>query len=123
MRFLEYPAGAGGAALLLLRASTALLLVVVLGDLHHVISPGSIALYLVIALLVIGYATRLAAGICCVVSLALLLWWADVPVLLIVTHAMDAVALTLLGPGALSLDSCLHGRRTLSAFSTRSTKE
>ncbi len=69
--------------------------------------------YILAIALSIGFCTRFAAGLCAA-ALLLLVWpigWAaPLPYLI---HALDAFALALIGPGALSIDALLFGRRTM----------
>lgn len=112
--FAEYPSGASGVALLLLRTSLSLLLVSVL-----VYSSGSYALSThivmdcLVAAIILGVFTRTSATLCAGTSITLLLTRVDAPLLLAITHLVDAVALILLGPGAYSFDAALFGRRTI----------
>jgi hypothetical protein len=103
----------------MLRGSACALLLVVLGDLAFSEGFWTLPAYLVVVALAIGYRTRAAAGLCAAVSLWLLFRWPTVSPVLIVTHVMDALALMLLGPGAISIDAHLYGRRVISTTSTR----
>lgn len=105
--FPAYPAGVGGVALLLLRASAA-------AGLLSVYSPGVAASMLLTTLaiaVVLGVATRVAASFGAVIALFVLGDGAiDLPH---VTSFLDAAALALIGPGALSIDAIRFGRKTI----------
>jgi hypothetical protein len=111
--FFHYPAGAAGLALLLLRASAAMLLAVGLQREIGLQTLWVITNYVVITALAVGYRTRIAAGAFAALAISLPGFSDIVLTPLVVTHALDAFALLLLGPGAFSLDAMVYGRRVV----------
>jgi hypothetical protein len=111
--FSAYPAGFAGSALLLFRASMALFLTVS--------PPRQFTSHLWPALVVdviaiaigIGLYTRIFALLSAFAGLIFAVSGACTEPMLLVTHAFDAVALALIGPGAFSLDARLFGRATI----------
>ena len=109
-----FPTGLPGLALLLLRASVALALLAH-GYLQRQSLPGWAqgAVILVSLVLSVGYLTPIVA----ITGLAAhaFMWWVlgpgSPPAL--TTILLDTVALTLLGPGAYSIDSYRFGRRVV----------
>jgi hypothetical protein len=108
-----FPSGVAGLGLLLLRLSAALLLVSILIDIDRTYPWAPLPLGAVAIAISLGLATRIAAGLCAAVTPFLLIEDCGAPGLLVATHALDALALLLLGPGALSIDARLFGRRTI----------
>ena len=111
--FFAFPRGVAGVALLLLRLSVVTFLV---------IGPAIRAdfgpwwpsfLYVLSALLVAGFGTRIAAALC--VAGAVLAAWSTGGALWqpFFVHGLDAAALALIGPGAYSVDAVNFGRRTM----------
>jgi hypothetical protein len=107
-----FPTGLPGLALLLLRVSVAIaaVLSIYAADAPHWLQGSAI---LVAAGLLAGYLTPFVAGFAIV--LQVLIWfgagfdtttWAAVV-------SLDAIALTLVGPGAYSVDAYLFGRRVV----------
>jgi len=110
--FSAYPAGIAGAALLVLRISVIFAL---LSRPSHTFEleayPSIITLPLILAL-ALGILTRIA----CFMTLAavsLLPGALPMPANLPVTEILDALALMMAGPGALSVDAYIFGRATI----------
>lgn len=111
--FSAYPAGLAGAALLLFRCSLALFLATSASGLLSLSHWPALLLDAFAIALLLGIATRTVAGLAAAgAATALLLGACGAPALL-ATHAIDAAALALIGPGAFSLDSRLFGRSTI----------
>jgi putative oxidoreductase len=112
--FSMFPSGLPGLALLLVRASVAFALLLADYGHRHVL-PGwvhGIAILLSVALSV-GYLTPIAAAIA--FAFHVLLWFgvgADSTAMAVI-FSIDAIALSLLGPGAYSIDSYRFGRRVV----------
>jgi hypothetical protein len=105
-----FPRGRAGFALILLRMSVAIGLL--MSALAHVGSRSALAAAGVLALaLAIGLATPVCAAICCVVQLALLWWVTGAVATCLVVASFVSVALSMLGPGAYSVDARIFGRR------------
>ena len=110
---IAFPAGPAGLALLLLRASLVAFLVsmpLLRADLRGwpVVAIGAVAFALAL-----GLRTRAAASLSGAVALAATFGSAPPELARYATAALAATALALLGPGALSVDSRLFGRRTV----------
>jgi hypothetical protein len=111
--FFHYPAGSAGLALLLLRMSAAMLLAVGLQREIGLQTLWVVTNYVVITALALGYRTRIAAGAFAALAISLP-GFSDIDLTpLVMTHALDALALLLLGAGAFSLDALLYGRRVV----------
>lgn len=111
--FSAYPAGSAGAALLLFRCSLALFLATSASEILSLNHWPALLLDLFAVVLGFGIATRTVAGFVAVGAvIALLLGACTTPVLLL-PHAIDAMALALIGPGAFSIDARLFGRATI----------
>lgn len=111
--FLAFPAGATGVALLLLRAAVAIALV---APPYGSIPPHSsqaVACDLLALAVATGFRTRMAASIAVVVALAVAVAASDLATVAASTFFLQAVALTMIGPGAASIDARLFGRRTV----------
>ncbi|MGK0490345.1 hypothetical protein [Sphingomonas echinoides] len=108
--FFLFPAGLTGAALLFLRASIALLLVAV--PLATEAGPAWIAFAAIILAIGIGagFCTRAAALLAIAIATAHGEW---VTPLSFLAHGLEAAALIMTGPGALSIDAWRFGRRTI----------
>jgi len=102
--FTTFPAGAPGAALLLLRCALALAHVFV------VEAPQAIRL-IVSILMCLGLLTPLIAPIAAMVALVCVWLDSNADPALCALLAVHACALSMLGPGAYSVDSRLFGRR------------
>lgn len=106
-----FPGGVAGAGLLLLRFSVATsTLLLTAAHIPASYVPHFIGVFLAIGLC-IGLQTRVAATGCLLASLLCLI--TGVAPGLAVVHAISAAALVLTGPGALSIDARLFGRRTV----------
>jgi hypothetical protein len=111
--FFAFPGGLAGTALLLLRASLVLFLVSASAVQPFSGAWATAALYLLAITITAGFHTRIAAALSAV-GLMLLVWpmgW--IPPMPYLIHALDAVALALIGPGAFSIDALMFGRRTM----------
>jgi len=108
-----YPNGAAGFALVMLRCSTALMLVGILSEIHVIPLVIKLLIDVLIVSIVLGVMTRLSALVSAVPSAILLTQLDRAPPLLMVTHVLDVVALSILGPGVWSIDSVLFGRRKI----------
>ena len=112
--FFMFPTGLPGLALLLLRASVAIALLAHGYSQHQNLPVWAQAAPILVSLVIsVGYLTPIAA----IVGLAAhgLMWWAlgpDTPLMAVII-LLDTVALALLGPGALSIDSYRFGRRVV----------
>lgn len=113
--FSEHPAGAAGAALLLLRIAAALCIARVC----YLAIQGShsrwvvVALALFIVLLLLGLGTRVVALACAAITTGVWLTQHDWGSAIIAIHALNMVAICLLGAGAYSIDAYLFGRRVI----------
>ena len=108
-----FPSGQPGIALLLVRVALAIMLVDgVAGRLLNLGSPWFLAAPAAVALaLGLGFLTPIVAGLTIVLEVAT---WATTGGPIGAVHVcavLDAIALSLLGPGAYSLDARLFGRR------------
>ena len=107
-----FPAGAAGAALLFLRGSVAFFLITEPGRFSG--NPWSVLISSFLAILIgVGFSTRIVAA-ATGLALAAVVWpmgW--VPPLRLISPALDAGALALIGPGAFSIDALIFGRRTV----------
>ncbi len=111
--FSAYPAGLAGAALLLFRFSLGLFLATSASEILSLNHWPALLLDGLAIMLGFGIATRSVAGFVAVgAAIALLLGACATPALLL-PHAIDAVALALIGPGAFSIDARLFGRATI----------
>jgi hypothetical protein len=110
--FFAYPGGLAGVALLALRLS--LILWVATTPLTGSLEGwATLAPYVIIVTLSIGFAARFAAAICATI-LAATIWPLGVgPPWPFLNHGLIAFALALIGPGAFSIDALLFGRRTM----------
>ncbi len=107
-----FPDGPRGAALLMLRVSAAALISIGVNGLQ--LSAGKAAgLFVVAAMLLIGYHTRVAAAICTIFASAAFLKTGGILSWLMGLQALSAAALAILGAGAYSLDARLCGRREI----------
>jgi hypothetical protein len=119
--FTMFPAGAPGFALFLLRVGVAgsLWQPALASGLPSV--PRLLGLSMVSALLLAGFATPLAGTVAAAVQLMRVVGALRLGVLIspeVVTaaiHGTSALSLALIGPGALSIDSRLFGRRILTS--------
>lgn len=111
-RFLLFPAGAPGIGLLLLRTSILLFLFSFSGDLATTSAP-ALAVDLLALFIVGGFCTRAAACISAGIALFALLGASAPASLSLLAHAIDAVIIALVGPGAFAIDARIFGRRTI----------
>ncbi len=63
--------------------------------------------------IIIGFCTRIAAGLSVAIAVAIALTIDQAVTLSIVNHVLNAAVLAMIGPGAVSIDARLFGRRTL----------
>jgi hypothetical protein len=111
--FFIFPAGSTGVALLLLRASVSLS---TLNLLYSGASPHwmSVAACVLLAFAVCaGVCTRTTAALSAVAALLTIVMSGTVPTIACITHVLPAIVLAMTGPGAISIDARLFGRRTL----------
>lgn len=112
-RFLLFPAGAPGAGLLLLRLSVTIFLATYPAGRFAKDDWQPFAFYLLAFAIGTGLRTRSAATIAMI--LAVVAFAAGGPDLngAFIAHAIDALVLAIVGPGAFSLDARLFGRTTV----------
>jgi hypothetical protein len=108
-----FPQGGPGVALLLLRISVA---AVFLLNAASYLNVSSISLLFAGAVLAsvsltVGFLTPYLSVVACAAALAHMLLGPGADNLIYITPVIDAAALTLLGPGAYSVDAGLFGRR------------
>jgi hypothetical protein len=110
-----FPTGPQGVALLLLRVSlSGFLLATVLTPLAKLDSAWIPAVPWALAMaLWAGLFTPVVAALCGLVVLSLWITGLSAPTWLCACTILDAAALSLLGPGAYSLDARLYGRRRI----------
>lgn len=111
--FLVFAAGWPGVALVMLRLSLAIFLIYAPVGRMEPSSWPALALYVVAGAVAAGLRTRIAACISFVVAINLVIGTGHFPSLNCFAHALDAMVLTLTGPGAYSIDARLFGRRTV----------
>jgi len=113
--FSAFPTGRPGAALMILRmALSVLLLDGVLEPLGQLDSRWVLlAPWLVAAGLWLGFLTPIVAMLCILIELSTWVTGAGTLHAIHVCAILDAVALTLLGPGAYAVDARLFGRRRI----------
>jgi hypothetical protein len=113
--FSMFPAGAAGFGLLLLRISVAVMLVTV--EFPNGVMPGStwhvVGVAVLSALICLGLFTPASCAICSVIELISLCRVNRSGVLHVIVASVVATALSLLGPGAFSIDARLFGRRII----------
>jgi hypothetical protein len=123
--FSMFPQGGPGLALLLLRISVAATFL--LDWAHHPDLPFRYLLFtgaLLIALsLTIGFLTPVLAVIVCASAIVNLLIGSPSGNFISVFPILDAMALTLLGPGAYSLDARLFGRHVMVVSPRKDTNQ
>ncbi|MBX7220045.1 MAG: hypothetical protein K1Y36_08870 [Blastocatellia bacterium] len=113
--FSMFPQGWPGLGLLLLRLSVAAILLTNVANrsgetsYHFLLAGGCIVAFA----LSIGFLIPLMAGITCLAACANLLLGAPPDRFLSSLAILNGIALTLLGPGAYSLDARLFGRRVI----------
>lgn len=113
--FSAFPTGQPGIALFVLRvALSVLLLDGVLGPLGRLDSSWVLLTPWAVALgLWLGFLTPVVAALCILIEVSIWLSSAGALQAIHICAALDAFALTLLGPGAYSLDARLFGRRKI----------
>jgi hypothetical protein len=116
-----FPTGAAGAGLLLLRVSIAVSLLT--DGTAHCALVKSFGIFIVFSLtatfLCLGFLTPYFSITCCLLALATL-WATGRPAdLHLVLSIANGIALSMLGPGAYSLDARIFGRRLLSVSSRK----
>jgi hypothetical protein len=113
--FSEHPAGVAGAALLLLRVAAASCI----ASVCYLAIQGAhsrwmvVALALFIVLLLLGLGTRVVALAGAAITGGIGLTQHDWSSALIAIHAINMIAICLLGAGAYSIDAYLFGRRVI----------
>lgn len=112
--FSTYPAGMAGIALLLFRCSMAMFLVTTASEILPLRSWLAVIVDILAIALVAGFSTRAIAALVAFASTVVLARGDCEMPLLLVAETVDAVALTLIGAGAFSVDARLYGRTTIS---------
>jgi hypothetical protein len=106
-----YPSGAAGCALVLFRLSAAILI----AGASVAAFDGDVArtalAYLTSLGLVTGFPTRIIAAACAVAGVYVATTTQVYPVACLAAFILSMLALTLIGPGAYSVDAILFGRR------------
>ena len=113
-RFLVFPGGMTGAALLLLRFSVAISLAIPPYGRVPPYSLRALGLGVLALALAVGFYTRFAASLSVVVAIILFIGDANLPATSLISFALPAIALAMIGPGAASFDARLFGRRKIS---------
>jgi uncharacterized membrane protein YphA (DoxX/SURF4 family) len=108
-----FPAGAPGAALLLLRLSAASLVFVASSQFNTLPTWMIVGFVMLAAALVLGFFTRVAAGISAVLAASIFVALGGTLGFVTLLHAFNAIALAILGPGAYSIDARRFGRRVI----------
>lgn len=111
--FLAFPAGAAGIALILLRLSVALWMVDAAGRISTDDPWPALPFYIAACALVIGFPTRIIAGLSAFGVVIFALVSSSVATFDGVGVLLNAIGLALIGPGAYSLDAAVFGRRTI----------
>jgi hypothetical protein len=110
--FATFPTAGPGIALLLLRLSVAAAVLIEQRTMTGSVAVDSIRVGLALGV-AIGWFTPILAALCCLFHLAALV--TDPSGFTTAILSLDAAALTLMGPGAYSIDARLFGRRVLVA--------
>lgn len=110
--FFAFPGGAAGIALVLFRLSSALWIVEASGVGRSVLWPAALP-SIAAAGLAAGFGTRVVAAIGATVPLVVAATTGRYPALAEVSFVLIAAGVTLIGPGAYSIDAALFGRRTV----------
>ena len=111
--FLVFTSGWPGLGLVLLRCSVAGFLIATPSRVPGY-SPVATCALVVLAILVgAGFRARMAALLAFAIATSLRVDASAVGPMSAATHALDALALALTGPGAFSIDARLFGRRTV----------
>jgi len=115
MKYLTFafPAGVAGAALLLLRGSVVIFLISASATPFLAQGSAVFGLYVLAAFLAGGLYARVAAGLVIGVPFFLGVRAGGTGFAPMLSHALAASALVVIGPGALSIDSLRFGRRTV----------
>jgi len=111
--FSAYPSGLAGAALLLFRCALALFVATAGTGIFSQLPRSAVILDLLALSLAIGFSTRLVAALAALAGIVILLCGSCAAPALLLSHALDAVALALIGPGAFSIDARRFGRSTI----------
>ena len=109
--FLVFPSGLPGAALLLLRSALAAALAagVMLTD----IAALKLVVAAVAGTLLIGFCTRVSAGIAAAIGFAVFMHFGGALGVSAAIHGLCAVAVSMLGAGGYSVDALLFGRKVI----------
>ena len=108
---MAYPGGVAGVAFLLMRGQAALIVGRLAFEAHGLDLPVRVLLGLLGVAFLLGFLTRAAAAIACVVLLATISNARTA--LACLMQALALLALAMVGPGAWSLDARLFGRRVI----------
>ncbi|HEX3746911.1 MAG TPA: hypothetical protein VHW09_23395 [Bryobacteraceae bacterium] len=117
--FSMFPEGRPGVALLILRVSVAASIVEKTPDCISISALVCIAFGTLAVFLCLGFLTPLASWLTCAAEVACLVFGCHAEARFTVLSSLTAVALSLLGPGAFSVDARLFGRREI-VFAPRS---
>lgn len=112
--FSSYPDGITGFALVVLRGSAVALLVGILQSPYCPMPWLRVAAIAVAAALLLGFGTRPAVVLCAAIAASVVPAVDHLPMILVIGQGLGLLALLLLGPGAVSIDARLFGRRKIS---------
>lgn len=111
--FFAFPAGIPGLALATLRLSAALWVAVAAVHVSSTSTLETAVLGLLSSGLVVGFSTRLISGACAVGATICAAAIESFASICVVGTVFEMIALTLIGPGAYSVDAAMYGRRTI----------
>lgn len=111
--FSAHPAGLAGAALLIFRCALALFVATTATETFPVRHWSALILDVLAVSLAAGFSTRPIAALAAIAGVVLLLVGGCAQPMLLITQAMQATALAMIGPGAFSIDARLFGRATI----------